>query len=65
LGVAPYWELAADRANAARRLLHTNGVRPEQAVEMRGFADQRLPADPNDPRNRRVSVVVKFQNVER
>jgi flagellar motor protein MotB len=32
---------------------------------MRGFADQRLPADPNDPRNRRVSVVVKFQNVER
>jgi chemotaxis protein MotB len=64
--VATYsnWELAADRANAARRLLHTNGVRPEQVVEMRGFADQRLlnPADPNDPRNRRVSVVVKFQD---
>jgi chemotaxis protein MotB len=57
------WELAADRANAARRLLHTNGVRPEQVVEMRGFADQHLlnAADPNDPRNRRVSVVVKFQ----
>ena len=58
------WELAADRANAARRLLHADGVRPEQVVEMRGFADQRLlnPADPNDPRNRRISVVVKFQN---
>ena len=57
------WELAADRANAARRLLHTHGVRPEQVVEMRGFADQHLlnPADPNDPRNRRISVVVKFQ----
>ncbi|HUI77568.1 MAG TPA: flagellar motor protein MotB [Bryobacteraceae bacterium] len=61
------WELAADRANAARRLLHGDGVRPEQVVEMRGFADQRLlnPADPNDPRNRRISVVVKFQNGEK
>jgi chemotaxis protein MotB len=61
------WELAADRANAARRLLHANGVRPAQVVEMRGFADQHLlnPADPNDPRNRRISVVVKFQNREK
>jgi flagellar motor protein MotB len=37
-------------------------VRPEQAVEVRGFAHQKLlnPADPNDPRNRRISLVVKF-----
>jgi chemotaxis protein MotB len=57
------WELSAGRANAARRLLETAGVRPGQIVELRGFADQHLlnPADPNDPRNRRVSVVVKFQ----
>lgn len=56
------WELAADRANTARRILHTFGVRPEQVVETRGFASQRLldPTDPNNPRNRRVSVVVKF-----
>ena len=61
------WELAADRANAARRLLRTYGVRNEQVSEMRGFADQHLldPADPNNPRNRRVSVVVKFQNGEK
>jgi chemotaxis protein MotB len=61
------WELAADRANAARRMLHANGIRPEQVVEMRGFADQHLlnPADPNDPRNRRISVVVKFQDGEK
>jgi len=61
------WELAADRANTARRLLHADGVRPEQVVEMRGFADRRLlnPADPNDARNRRVSVVVKFENGDR
>jgi chemotaxis protein MotB len=55
------WELAADRANAARRVLLT-ALRPDQIVEMRGFANQRLlnPADPNDPRNRRISVVVKY-----
>jgi chemotaxis protein MotB len=58
------WDLAADRANAARRVLHTYGVRPDRVVEMRGFADRRLlfPANPSDPRNRRVSLVVKFEN---
>jgi chemotaxis protein MotB len=55
------WELAVDRANAARRLLHSYGIRPSQVVEVRGFADQQLlnASDPNDARNRRVSVVVK------
>ena len=56
------WELASDRANAARRLLHSYGIRPGQIVEVRGFADQRPfnEKDPEDPRNRRVSVVVRF-----
>lgn len=56
------WELSADRANAARRALHANSVRPEQVVEIRGFADRRLlfPGAPNSPRNRRISLVVKF-----
>jgi len=56
------WELSADRANAARRLLHQYGVRRQQVVEVRGFADQRLMIEdkPEDPRNRRVSLVVKF-----
>jgi chemotaxis protein MotB len=42
--------------------LHTYGVRPEQVIEVRGYADQKLihPEDPNDPRNRRISMVVKF-----
>lgn len=56
------WELSTDRANAARRLLLRAGVRAGQIVEVRGFADERLlnPADRNDPRNRRVSLVIKF-----
>ncbi|HWC98762.1 MAG TPA: flagellar motor protein MotB [Candidatus Sulfopaludibacter sp.] len=56
------WELSVDRANAARRLLHQYGVRPQQVVEVRGFADERLliPEHPEDPRNRRISLVVRF-----
>jgi chemotaxis protein MotB len=56
------WELSADRANAARRLLHAHGVQAAQVVEVRGYADQRLlnAGNPGDARNRRVSVVVKL-----
>ena len=55
-------EVVTDRANAARRLLHTYGMPPRQVVEVRGFADQKpLAADaPEDPRNRRISLVVRF-----
>jgi len=56
------WELAVERGNAARRLLHSYGIRPDQIAEVRGFADQR-PLDgaaPEDSRNRRVSIVVRF-----
>jgi chemotaxis protein MotB len=56
------WELSADRANAARRVLHQYGVPPGQVVEVRGFADEMLldAGKPDDARNRRVSLVVKF-----
>lgn len=56
------WELSADRANAARRVLHQSGLPLHQVVEVRGFADGRLlvPGEPNDAKNRRVSLVVRF-----
>jgi chemotaxis protein MotB len=56
------WELSADRANSARKLMQDNGVRANQVTEVRGFADQRLrkPDDPGSPSNRRVSIVVKY-----
>jgi chemotaxis protein MotB len=56
------WELSSDRANAARRLMQANGVRPEQVTQVRGFADQRLrrPENPLDPSNRRISVIVQY-----
>jgi chemotaxis protein MotB len=60
------WELSVERANVARRILHAHGVRPEQIVEVRGFADQHLlrPNAPSDPANRRISLVVKFNQDE-
>ena len=55
------WELSADRANAARRLLQQDGVRADQVTQVRGFADQllRVPGDPYDPSNRRITILVK------
>jgi len=57
------WELSADRANTARKLIQQSGVRADQVDDVRGFADQRLrkPEDPTSASNRRVSIVVKYQ----
>jgi len=59
------WELSSDRANAARRAMMKHGARPDQVVEVRGFADHNLrtPKAPEDAANRRVSVIVQYQNV--
>jgi chemotaxis protein MotB len=56
------WELSVDRANAARRYMQDHGVEPGQIVQVRGFADRRLlnPAQPHDSRNRRISLVVEY-----
>jgi chemotaxis protein MotB len=56
------WELSADRANAARRVMQANGIRPDQVTQVRGFADQRLrkPDVPLDPANRRISLIVQY-----
>ncbi|MGH9944222.1 MAG: OmpA family protein, partial [Pyrinomonadaceae bacterium] len=59
---SPYtnWELSADRANAARRVLNANCVRPEQISRIVGYADTELinPSDPYSHDNRRISIVV-------
>ena len=56
------WELSADRANAARRLMQENGLRGDQVSQVRGYADQNLrkPQSPEDPSNRRISVIVRY-----
>jgi len=56
------WELSADRANAARRVMQSvgGGLRPNQVARVTGYADT-IPLegkDPSDPQNRRISIVV-------
>jgi chemotaxis protein MotB len=56
------WELSAGRANSARKIMQENGLRQNQVSQVRGFADQqlRLPEKPEDPSNRRVSIIVQY-----
>ena len=60
------WDLSADRANAARKLLQQDGVRVNQVTQVRGYADQmlRVKNNPTDPSNRRISILVKNVNEE-
>jgi chemotaxis protein MotB len=56
------WELSSDRANSARRLLQLDGIGQSQISQVRGYADQmlRVPTNPLDPSNRRISLIVQW-----
>lgn len=60
------WELSADRANAARRILAESGLDATRISQVRGFADQRLllKDDPTNPSNRRISIIVRNQGMD-
>ena len=57
------WELSSDRANAARRVIASTKISTNRIQGVRGFADTRLHVkdNPLDPRNRRISLVVRSQ----
>jgi len=57
------WELSADRANAARRLIESQGYPSSRIVGVSGKAssDLRRPEAPLDPSNRRITLKLKFQ----
>lgn len=54
------WELSADRANASRRVLLGAGIAPKKLSNVVGKADTEhlKPDNPNDPQNRRISVIL-------
>jgi chemotaxis protein MotB len=60
------WDLSTDRANAARRVMQGSGLGASQVSQVRGYADQklRLPANPLDPSNRRISVIVQYLSAD-
>jgi chemotaxis protein MotB len=61
-GLYSNWELSADRANAARRIMESSGLSASRVIEVRGMADRqlRIPTNPLDPRNRRISIFLPF-----
>ena len=54
------WELSADRANATRREFMADGVPSDRLSRVVGMADQDPidKANPSDPQNRRISIVL-------
>jgi len=54
------WDLSADRANAARRILEKSGVDADRIYQVAGKGDREplYPDDPDLPANRRISIVL-------
>jgi chemotaxis protein MotB len=61
------WELSADRANAARRVLIAGGYDDEQVARVVGYASSALfdREDPLNPVNRRIDIVVLTKKAQR
>jgi chemotaxis protein MotB len=57
------WDLSQDRAASVRRALVANGVSERQLIGVHGYADKYLrdPEHPNSEVNRRVSILLPFQ----
>ena len=58
------WSLSAERAEATRALLEKRGVSPTRFSQIEGVADTAPynPSDPKDPRNRRISITVRYRD---
>lgn len=56
------WELSADRANTARRILEREGIPADRIISVVGRADRDLRKDeePLDASNRRITLRVRF-----
>lgn len=61
------WELSANRANAARRVLVAGGYPDPQVARVVGFASSQLfdTKDPFNPVNRRIDIVVLTRKAQR
>ncbi|WP_291008637.1 flagellar motor protein MotB [Hydrogenophaga sp.] len=60
------WELSADRANASRRDLVSGGLPDGKLLRVEGLSSSQLlfPDRPQDPANRRISIVVLTREAE-
>ncbi|RJQ52166.1 MAG: hypothetical protein C4526_08720 [Nitrospiraceae bacterium] len=60
------WELSTERASSARRELEANGLNAGRIERVSGFADKDplIAENPEDPRNRRISIILKVPETE-
>jgi len=58
------WSLSAERAETTRATLEKSGIKSDRFTQIEGVADTAPynPNDPKDPRNRRISITVKFKD---
>ena len=65
-GARNNWSLSAERAEATRAMFEKKGIKADRFAQIEGVADT-MPYnnnDPKDPRNRRISVTVKYRDGE-
>jgi chemotaxis protein MotB len=60
------WDLSTDRANAARRALEASGLAPDKVARVVGLSSSVLfdKANPLNPINRRISIIVMTREAE-
>jgi chemotaxis protein MotB len=60
------WELSSDRANASRREIVAGGLPEDRMLLVQGLASSNLfiPSDPQNPMNRRISIIVMNHDAE-
>jgi chemotaxis protein MotB len=60
------WELSSDRANASRREIVAGGLPEDRMLLVQGLASSNLfvPAEPTNPMNRRISIIVMNREAE-
>jgi chemotaxis protein MotB len=58
------WELSTERASAARKVLEAEGFNSSRLIRVAGYAskDLLIRDNPNDPRNRRISIILLDNN---
>jgi chemotaxis protein MotB len=58
------WELSTERASAARKVLEAEGFNSNRLIRVAGYASKELLIrdNPNDPRNRRISIILLNNN---
>ena len=60
------WELSTERASSARKELEANGLDTKRIDRVSGYADKDLliKDDPQDPRNRRITIILKAPSID-